>query len=202
VFGLKSTGSEKILGIFIGLSEKNNGHLVITPYTEKYRYSLLGPDGSSPRKVPKANDLLVLMRFADGRTSNFVVNDTTRELRLLENKNLSSKLCSKCWDPADVADYDNWPGNSVFNYDIARNLHPEVPFILNLKTLICEPQCKEGTASNLDQLNPKVDGYELLTCLYANCKQIMNGELTQCSRCWSESDMSDHGKWRSRLTYP
>jgi hypothetical protein len=68
VFGFKSSGSEKILGIFIGLSEKNNGHLVITPYTDKYRFSLLGPDGYSPRNTPNANDLLVLMRFDDGQT--------------------------------------------------------------------------------------------------------------------------------------
>jgi hypothetical protein len=111
VFGFKSSDSEKILGIFIGLNAKNNGHLVITPYTDKYRYSLLGPDGSSPRNTPNANDLLVLMRFGDGQTKYFVVNDTTRELRLLEKENLSNKKCSKCWDAADVAGYENWPGN-------------------------------------------------------------------------------------------
>jgi hypothetical protein len=88
----------------------------------------------------------------------------------LEKENLSNKKCSKCWDAADVAGYENWPGNSVFNEDIARNLHAETPFILNLKTLICEPQCKEQYASNLEQLDPAKDGYELLTCAYANCK--------------------------------
>ena len=53
------------------------------------------------------------LKFHDTKRRQFLFDDTSNTLELVKTV-VGADKCNNCWNNTEVADYDNWAGNSKY----------------------------------------------------------------------------------------